>query len=29
MGDDILAGFAAGVSAALVWQIVLKSGMIG
>jgi len=29
MGDDILAGFAAGISAALVWQIVLKSGLIG
>ncbi len=28
MGDDIVAGFAAGISAALVWQIVLKSGLI-
>lgn len=28
MGDDILAGFAAGISAALVWQIVLQSGLI-
>lgn len=28
MGDDILAGFAAGISSALVWQIILKSGLI-
>lgn len=27
MGDDIIAGFAAGISAALVWQMVLKSGL--
>ncbi|ADR33318.1 phosphatidylglycerophosphatase [Sulfuricurvum kujiense DSM 16994] len=29
MGDDIIAGFAAGISSALVWQIILKSGLIG
>jgi phosphatidylglycerophosphatase A len=29
MGDDIIAGFAAGISAALIWQLVLKSGFIG
>ncbi|MDP3588567.1 MAG: phosphatidylglycerophosphatase A [Sulfuricurvum sp.] len=29
MGDDILAGFAAGISAAIVWQLILKSGLIG
>ena len=29
LGDDILAGFAAGISAALVWQLILKSGLIG
>lgn len=28
MGDDIIAGFAAGISAAIVWQIILKSGLI-
>lgn len=28
MGDDIIAGFAAGITAALVWQIILKSGLI-
>lgn len=27
MGDDILAGFAAGISSALVWQIILQSGL--
>ena len=27
MGDDILAGFAAGISAALVWQLLLLSGL--
>lgn len=29
MGDDIIAGFAAGITAALVWQAILKSGLIG
>jgi len=29
MGEDILAGFAAGVSAALSWQIIVKSGLVG
>ncbi len=29
MGDDIIAGFAAGITAALVWQLILKSGLIG
>lgn len=28
MGDDIIAGFAAGITAALVWQIIVKSGLI-
>ncbi len=28
MGDDIIAGFAAGITAAIVWQIILKSGLI-
>lgn len=28
MGDDIIAGFAAGISAAIVWQMTLKSGLI-
>lgn len=28
MGDDIIAGFAAGISSALVWQIIMKSGLI-
>lgn len=28
MGDDIIAGFAAGITAALCWQIVLQSGLI-
>lgn len=28
MGDDILAGFAAGISAALIWQIILRSGLL-
>jgi phosphatidylglycerophosphatase A len=28
MGDDIIAGFAAGITAAIVWQISLKSGLI-
>jgi phosphatidylglycerophosphatase A len=28
MGDDIIAGFAAGITAALVWQAILKSGLI-
>lgn len=28
MGDDIIAGFAAGISSALLWQLVLKSGLI-
>ena len=28
MGDDIIAGFAAGITAALVWQVILKSGLI-
>lgn len=29
MGDDIVAGFAAGITAAIVWQVILKSGLIG
>ena len=29
MGDDIIAGFAAGISTALIWQVILKSGLIG
>lgn len=29
MGDDIIAGFAAGITAAIIWQIILKSGLIG
>lgn len=29
MGDDIVAGFAAGISAAIVWQAVIKSGILG
>lgn len=29
MGDDILAGFAAGITTAIVWQIILKSGLVG
>ncbi len=29
MGDDIVAGFAAGITAAIVWQIIFKSGLIG
>lgn len=29
MGDDILAGFAAGISAAIVWQVVIKTGLLG
>lgn len=28
MGDDILAGFAAGITAALIWQIILRSGLL-
>ncbi|MBD3806374.1 phosphatidylglycerophosphatase A [Sulfuricurvum sp.] len=28
MGDDIIAGFAAGISTAIVWQIILQSGLI-
>lgn len=28
MGDDIIAGFAAGISSAIVWQILLKSGLL-
>lgn len=28
MGDDIIAGFAAGITAAIVWQIILKSGLL-
>jgi len=28
MGDDIIAGFAAGITAAILWQIVLRSGLI-
>lgn len=28
MGDDIIAGFAAGITAALCWQVVLRSGLI-
>ncbi|MBN2869882.1 MAG: phosphatidylglycerophosphatase A [Campylobacterales bacterium] len=28
MGDDIIAGFAAGISSALVWQILLQSGLV-
>lgn len=29
MGDDIVAGFAAGISAAMIWQLILTSGLIG
>jgi len=29
MGDDIVAGFAAGISSAIIWQLILKSGLIG
>lgn len=29
MGDDIVAGFAAGITAAIVWQVIVKSGLIG
>ncbi len=29
MGDDIVAGFAAGISAAIIWQLILTSGVIG
>ena len=29
MGDDIIAGFAAGITAAIMWQAILKSGFIG
>lgn len=28
MGDDIVAGFAAGISAAIIWQLILTSGLI-
>lgn len=28
MGDDIIAGFAAGITAAIIWQVILKSGLI-
>lgn len=28
MGDDIIAGFAAGISSALVWQLILQSGLV-
>ncbi|MDD5716175.1 MAG: phosphatidylglycerophosphatase A [Sulfuricurvum sp.] len=28
MGDDVIAGFAAGISAAIVWQIIVKLGVI-
>lgn len=28
MGDDIIAGFAAGISSALVWQMIMKIGLI-
>ncbi|MDD2950583.1 MAG: phosphatidylglycerophosphatase A, partial [Sulfuricurvum sp.] len=28
MGDDIVAGFAGGIASALIWQLVLKSGLI-
>lgn len=28
MGDDIIAGFAAGITAAIIWQAILKSGLI-
>jgi phosphatidylglycerophosphatase A len=29
MGDDIIAGFAGGITSAIIWQIILKSGLIG
>lgn len=29
MGDDIIAGFAAGITAAIIWQGILKSGLVG
>jgi phosphatidylglycerophosphatase A len=28
MGDDIIAGFAAGITSAILWQVILKSGII-
>ncbi|MDD5053329.1 MAG: phosphatidylglycerophosphatase A [Sulfuricurvum sp.] len=28
MGDDVIAGFAAGITSALIWQVILKSGLI-
>ncbi len=28
MGDDVIAGFAAGISSALVWQLIVQSGLI-
>jgi phosphatidylglycerophosphatase A len=28
MGDDVIAGFAAGISSAMVWQILLRSGLL-
>ncbi len=28
MGDDIIAGFAAGITSAILWQLVVKSGLI-
>ena len=28
MGDDIIAGFAAGATSAIIWQIIIKSGLI-
>lgn len=28
MGDDIIAGFAAGITSAIIWQVILKSGLI-
>jgi len=28
MGDDIIAGFAAGITAAIVWQVIIKTGFI-
>ncbi len=28
MGDDVIAGFAAGISSALVWQLIIASGLV-
>lgn len=28
MGDDVVAGFAAGISSAIIWQLLLQSGLV-